>query len=509
MKKIIFPIFTLMLLVATSCKKEFFDINENPNSPTEQSITPALLLPRTLHNVGVRTATGYDYAAMWMGYWSRSGTYGQTVEPESYAITTTYQAGQWNNTSNNGWYDILTDANLMEKKAVVSGQTFYEAAAKTIKAIGFMYLVDQYNNVPYSKAFDFQGNILPAYDKGADIYADLLVQLDAAAKLFATAEVNDDIKKADIVFGGNTTLWRKLVNTQRLKLLIHESQVVTSATVTDVVSKITADGSGFLATGETASVKAGYAISDGQQNPFWNTYKVSALGVLDNYNRANNFVLNKYRSPGNAAFEDIRYQYIFSKAAIPVAGNTYYGYNYGENLPNTDPYKAANSSDVAGPGLAKSATQPQWIFTSVESLFLQAEAAQRGWLTGVAAQTAYENAVRESFIWLGVTNATATANAYIASANPLVNWAAATDKTRLIAMQRYLALPGINNFEAYVDYRRLGVPADLPLSLNPSRGTNVIPLRLQYPQNEYNYNSAVVAAEGAINPQTSTIFWDK
>jgi len=502
MKKIIYPLFTLIIFVASSCKKDFFDINENPNAPTDQSITPSLLLPRALHNVGSRMATTYDYAALWTGYWARSGSYGPSNEQESYNLTNGFQAGQWS-----GWYDNLSDINLMETKSAESGEKFYQAVAKTLKTIGFMYLVDQYNNVPYSKAFDFQGNILPAYDKGDAIYADLLVQLEAAAALFRDAEVTPGMQTADIMFGGDTELWRKFVNTQRLKLLIHESEVVPAATVTTVIAQIAADGAGYLGAGQTASVQPGYAVSDGQQNPYYNTYKSTALGVVDSYNRANNYVLNKYRSTANTVFTDIRYQYVFSRAATPLNGNIYYGYNYGEVIPNSDP-KAANSSDVAGPGLAKSATQPQWVFTSVESLFLQAEAIQRGWIPG-SPQSAFENAIVESYTWLGVPAAATTARAYIASGNPLSNYAAAPDKLRAIVMQKYLSLIGINNFEAYVDYRRLGVPTDLPLSLAPSRASNVIPLRLPYPQNEYNYNATNVAAEGTVNPQTSAIFWDK
>lgn len=499
MKKVFYSILTLLLIVSAGCKDEFFDINENPNSPTEGSITPQLILPRLLHVTSARMATSYDYAAHWTGYWSRSGTYGPTVEQESYNITNNYQTDEWTN-----WYDLLADADLMEKKAKESGQTYYEGAAKVIKSIGFMYLVDQYNNVPYSKAFDLAGNILPAYDKGDAIYADLLLQLDAAAKLFAAGSVsaNPGIETSDIMFHGDATMWRKLINTQRLKLLIRQSQVLASAPTAEL-AKITADGSGFLMSGQTASVQPSYVIDNGKQNPFWDAYKTTYAGaVADQYNRANNFVLDKFR-----ANNDVRYQYFFSKAAVPLAGKDYYGYNFGEVIPNTDP-KEANSSNVAGPGVAKSATQAQWIFTSVESMFLQAEATQRGWLAGNA-ETAYNTAVTESFVWLGVTSAAATANAYLTSGATISSYAGATDKIRLIAMQKYLALVGINNFEAYTDYRRLGVPADLPLSLAPSRGSNVIPKRLLYPQSEYNYNAANVAAEGTISAQTSTIFWDK
>jgi len=503
MKKIIYA-FTLSLLAMTGCKKSFFDINQNPNSPVEGSVTPALLLPSTLSRTAAKMATSYNYAALWMGYWARSGTYGPSAEQESYAITTNFGATQWTNT-NTGWYDILFDADIMEKKGTSSGQTFYVGAAKVIKSIGFMYLVDQFGNVPYSKAFDFQGNILPAYDKGEDIYANLLVKLDEAAKTFAAiTSTSAEIKAADVMFKGDVTKWRKLINTQRLKLLIHQSEYLSAAAVTTEIAKITADGSGFITAGNSAGVNPGYAVAKDQQNPFWGAYKTTELGaVVDDYNRANNYILGKFRNNN-----DIRYQYVFSPAATPVNNNTYYGYNYGESIPNSDP-KAINSSDVAGPGLAKSPTQDQWVFTSVESLFLQAEATQRGWLTG-SAQSAYNAAVTESFVWLGVTNATATATSYLGQdTNPLVSWSLASDKVRLIDMQKYLALAGINNFEAYVDYRRLGVPADLPLSLSPSRGSNIIPSRLLYPQSEYNTNAANVAVQGTINAQTSKIFWDK
>jgi hypothetical protein len=226
----------------------------------------------------------------------------------------------------------------------------------------------------------------------------------------------------------------------------------------------------------------------------------------DQFNRANNFLLNLYRNNN-----DIRYQYVYDAAQTPLSGNTYYGYNYGESLPNSDPYKAINSSGVGGPGLARSPGQAQWIFTSVESMFLQAEAIQRGWLPGNPL-TAYQAAVQESFIWLGVPNAVTVANAYLAQANPVVSWTLAAtpaDKIRLIALQKYIALAGINNFEAWVDYRRLGVPTNLPLSMSTSRSGYIIPLRLIYPQNEYNYNNANVTAEGSIDPQTKTVFWDK
>lgn len=514
MKRIIFSLSIACVLGFSSCSKDFFDINDNPNAPTETSMTPELLLPQIEHRTASQMATSYAIQGRWMGYWTRSGTYGASADEESYALTTSFMQTQWST-----WYDILTDADKMEKMAVVENKPFFVGQAKVIKAIGFMHLVDMYNNVPYSKAFDIVNTILPSYDKGVAIYADLLNQLDEAAKLFATAGPTEGNYKVDVIFGAIPTgeafsasqaqysqlMWRKLANTMRLKLLVHQSQIVDAATVNDVVSKITADGSGFLAAGQSANVQPGYNSSVNQDNPFYRTFKVSSLGAKDQYNRANNFMLNTYRNNN-----DPRYTRVYSAAESPIGSNTYYGYNYGEVIANNAP-QAANSSDVAGPGLAKGANQPQWLLTSVESLFLQAEATQRGWLAGNARQI-YESAVSESFVWLGLTS-TQAATYYTqvnvnGVANPVSNWDSSTDKITLIVKQKYISLTGVNNFEAWVDYRRLGVPADLPMSMYPGRGTNVIPLRLMYPTTEYVTNSANVNAEGTINGQTSKIFWD-
>ncbi|MBS7564373.1 SusD/RagB family nutrient-binding outer membrane lipoprotein [Mucilaginibacter sp. Bleaf8] len=520
MKKYLYPLFAIALLTAPSCKKSFFDINENQNSPIIDKVDPNLILPRSLQVTGARIATNFDYAAMWTGYWSRSGTYGQSIEQESYNITTSFQSGQWS-----GWYDILNDENIMEQKAKASGNTFYEAAAKTLKAIGFMYLVDQYNNVPYSKAFDIQGNLLPSYDKAENIYADLFVQLDAAAKLFKNAKTEGDlsIPKADIMFGGDTQQWRKFINTLRLKLLLHESEVVSASARQAVIAQINADGAGFIGANETAAVNPGYAVNVDQQNPFYDTYKTSPLGVLDQYNRANNYILYKYYGADGrreTADDDVRFKFVFSKVnayvededgnpvldptAGPVGGGglpwDYRGTNFGQIVSNADPYRAPNQSDVAGPGLAKSPTQDQPVITSVESLFMQAEAQQRGWISGNALETT-KDAIRESYSYLG------------APADKAEQYITSTIGTSLtveqIVYQKYLSLIGLDNFEAYVDYRRLGVPSDLPLSQNTNRLNRVIPLRLAYPQSEYQYNSANVAAQGAIDTQTSRIFWDK
>ena len=189
--------------------------------------------------------------------------------------------------------------------------------------------------------------------------------------------------------------------------------------------------------------------------------------------RANNYILGILKPT-----TDPRLSKFFNPASAPSnANDPYIGTTYG--APPNDAYNGTRTSTI-GPGLAASSSQSQWILTSVESLFLYAEAVARGWIAGDA-KTSYENAVRESFIWLGVPNAVTAANTYMAN-NMAADWANAgatvAEKVRFIVYQKYLALTGINPLEAWSDYRRLNVPTNVPLSINPQRIGSGLPVRL-------------------------------
>ncbi|MFT3751759.1 MAG: SusD/RagB family nutrient-binding outer membrane lipoprotein [Paludibacter sp.] len=243
------------------------------------------------------------------------------TDEEAYQLTTSFMTTSWSD-----MYDILKDFDVIEKNAVARNETAYEGIAKIMKSIGYMQLVDQYNNVPYSKSFNLGEYMLTPYDKGADIYAALIADLEAADALLAAAKIADnlDLESADIVFEGDLALWRKLGNTQRLRLLIHRTGLLNNAQLKTEVDKIVANGAGFLGAGETASVQPGYAKDVNKQNPFWDTYNTNDAGGLDNFNRANNFFLKLLMDNG-----DIRYTRFFLKAAAPVGGVEYAGYDFG------------------------------------------------------------------------------------------------------------------------------------------------------------------------------------
>lgn len=488
-------IYMALLLVLGSCSKNYYDINKNPNAPTEETITPELILPSALHNTGVQTAVRYGWLNNWMGYWSVSAAFAPDVEERTYNITSNFGEFNWN-----GIYNVLFDIYNTEKKSGPEDQ-FYRAAALVVKAHLFQNLVDIFGNVPYSEAFQSKQFPTPKYDKAEDIYAGLQDGLDTAVNIFEHVEISDANAHADIVYGGDVELWRKLANTLKLRLLLRQSEVVGAPTAE--LAKITTHG-GILESDESAAADPGYAGVQDKQNPYYD-----AFGSLANGNEANNFYrANNHLITILRANSDPRIAYFYAEALSPLnPANPYVGTVYGAN---SVPGASGDNYSNIGPGLAKAATQPQWILTSVESLFFKAEAIARGWLPGNA-KTAYEEAVAESFLWLGVANRAQAVTEYLKQ--PTADWANAgttiTSQVNFIVYQKYIAMAGLNPLEAWCDYRRLGIPADPGISADPARVSNVLPSRLLYPTTEYAANPENVKAQGTINQFTSKIFWDK
>lgn len=509
MNKFRISIITLgLVIVFGACKKSFFDINHDPNRPTESVVTPNLTLAAQLTTVAGRNASTYDMLNRWLGYWSASGSYSRSTVEMSYNITNTTMEGTWNNI-----YYVLGQLRSMEAKAAESNMKFYQGIAKIISAHEWGVLVDLYGDVPFTNALDLVGNIRPTYTKGEDVYKALLPMIDEGLALIKAAGSDIDIASQDILFQGNKTNWAKFANTLKLRLLIHAYKTTVFNTTSEI-AKITAEGSGFLGSGVSAMIQPGYNAD--KPNPYYANHLHNPLNgnEADNYNRANCFSLNLMQSNN-----DIRYTRFYKTTKAPVAGALYRCTSYG-----ADPKDDLNSDRTSGPGyglirVAESVftvppsttavtgiTKPMWLMTSVEAMFLVAEATARGWLAGNA-QTAYENAVRESFTYLMLT--TADANTYLAqAANPQIAWPAAgtlSEKIAVIMWQKYFALNGLQANETWTDWRRTGV-VQPPLSIAPERGNNPIPRRMLYPSGEFSYNAGNVPQ--GTSQFTSKIFWD-
>ncbi len=531
LKRIIYASSLAVLLAAGGCKKDKFDINSNPDDVTDVSVTPSVLLPGAQQTTSAIVAADWTFLNMWMGYWARSGSYQSLTEIETYKFT--------NNFENQVWNDLYANANnynIMQTKAAASGQGFYDAVGRIMKAHNFHILVDVYNNVPYFDAFKGTVAATPKFDKGVDIYKDLFKQLDTAITLLkgetASAVANPEKAVADLVYAGDNASWIRFANTLRLRMLVHlhngiaGTQVAPGIDVTEQTAKFNAaDFGGFIGAGQSAHLNPGFSGSKPQ--PFYRFYNTneSGSGSQRDFVRGNEYAIEYYKYNGDPRLNR------FYEAP---SGSAQTGIKFGTPSGDQD-LIGSKLSTVRGPGLSPNgAASRAWILTSVESLFLQAEARERNLITASTAKILLTSAVRESFVWLdakypNVRNAantadsivytpTTSADRYIANneSYPDVDYDAAGGGLFTILSQKWFALNSIAPYEIWTDYRRtdyvLGVPVGYdpgpPISVDPANTTTTIPKRLLYPQSEYSYNAANVAAEGTINVFTNKIFWD-
>jgi hypothetical protein len=494
-----FSIMILLLAVMavsnSGCKKGFLDVNSDPNRVTDANITPELLFPQAAHGAGVMQANGrLNFLENWMGYWSPAGDYSLDQTETSYLIDQSFGNGLWLN-----YYDVLFDLYTTKVKALANNNNLLAGASMILSARLYQDVVDIYGDVPYSQAFQNGKYLQPTYDKGKDVYAALQVSLDTAIA-YMNSPVTNSFKTTDIVNKGNTTKWIKFANTLKLRLCIHQSEVAGFNPATEI-AKIVKNG-GVLHAGETVAVNPGYINSTNKQSPFYADFGLTPGGVdASSVVRANDYFVKLLTSTSDPR--------LFRFYMLPAGGGTsIVGTVYGVGPTGVNADLTGAKTSKPGPGLARDATQDQWIFTSFESMFLEAEAIARGWMTGNA-QNATSAAIKESFAWLAVPSADSAATAYMTN-NPIANWANAgttvATQAKFIAYQKYIALCGTDPVEAWSDLRRLNM---IPNSLYTSKnaGSNALPIRLLYPSSETSTNAANVKAEGTISQFTSKIFW--
>ncbi len=511
----------LMIAAVTGCSKKKFDINSNPDDVTDVSVSASVLLPGAQQETSSIIAREFWFLEWWMGHGARSGSYQSLNEEETYKFTNDFHVAVWNSL-----YSNANNYNLVIKKAAETGGGTYEAIGRIMKSHNFQILTDIYGNIPYTEAFQGTAAPTPKYDKSIDIYKGIFDDLDAAIALLQDADATDpaknpDIAVADLVYAGNTTRWIQFANTLRLRMLVHLYNGTTTQTVApgiDVaaqVAKITQNGEGFLEAGQSAHLNPGF--SGTKPNPYYRFYHTNEAGSGSQRDqlRASEYGIDYYGWDGDPRV---------GKFYVAPAGGVHKGIPFGTPSGGTAPL-GDQLSTIRGTGLIPNgAASRAWILTSVESLFLQAEARHRNIITtGPTADSLIRFAVRESFVWLNLTANQANAYIYGNRDYPDVDYGAASlDPGVLppggiytILSQKWFALNMIAPYELWTDWRRTNIVYGVgggfdpgpTISVDPNAGT-VIPVRLFYPQNEYNYNAANVGAEGTINVLTGKLFWD-
>lgn len=428
MKKKIFLISALTVGLGLASCDSYLDINYDPNSPSEENVTTSMIMPGAEMAIAVHYG---QYLRTVGGYFAEH--YAQQFGTSNYLDYSrfTMSATRSSRTYTELYQKALNNLQNVADRAAAEGDRGSVLAATVLRAWVFQTLVDCYGEVPYTEALNPE-ILTPHYDDGQTVYEGLLAELDAA---LVGVEAADEVCDNFLFPNQTANSWIQLANAVKLKLLMRMSGV------RDVQSEVAA----LVAENNfpTADVAWANCWSDNaeKRNPFYT--EEFAPGVQQNV-VANLALVNTMQvrdALGNITYTDPRLAVYFSPN---VTSGTYEGSISGAQYTGTQVY---NANYWCRPNIVYNS--PVYLITVSEVEFFLAEYYARYGSAGDAA-THYAAAVEASFATAGVDGA-----ADYLEHNPYDS----SNYAECIGVAKWVALAGVNNYEAWCEVRRLGYPA--------------------------------------------------
>lgn len=458
----------LFLSIFSACKKDYFDINTNPNSPADA--TEKELLPSAQAAIALVVGNNFQiFGGLWGQYWTQSPSSSQYKTIEQYSPASNDFDRPWKAL----YADALQDLKAIKIKATAGNKPYYVGIAKVLEAYTYQLLTDNFGDVPFSEALKAESGILsPRYDAQARIYDGIFTLLDEAViQLNATSDFHPETD--DLIFGGDIDLWIKFANTLKLRAALRIAYVDPGKSQTKI-SELANSQALFLEEGE--EVKINYSSTGGNSNPLYSSI-VDLSGVQ---NLVASATAVNYLSNNNSPLIDAFYAPASNGSQIGIQQGAY-------QLPAGTP--VSKPSSLVGGNYAdpSSALAPVKIMTGYESLFLQSEAVARGWLAGDAIDL-YERGITENFVSYGFINTDATT--YYAQTDIAFPASGTLEqKIESIITQKWIAMCGNEGDEGWIEWRRTGYPSFFTISVNSIIGAGRLPQRFFYPSSEVTRNA--------------------
>ncbi|MDB5287478.1 MAG: SusD/RagB family nutrient-binding outer rane lipoprotein [Mucilaginibacter sp.] len=514
----------------TGCTKNFDAVNTNPDKTTASLFNPNYLMSQSQFQF---SQTGYDqllFQSMWVQ--GLSSTFGYYSNGDKYVLGgsgTNYYSRTWNR-----GYGALTLVD--EMKNLAKGKPEYsnlDNCGSILRVLYIQRITDLYGDAPYSQEGQAKAGITtPVFDKQQAIYTDMLSQLETAT---AALDASKAGPTADLFYGGDVAKWKRLGYSLMLRVAMRLTKV-DPATAQKYAEKAYAGGT-MSSIADNAKVLGdnanGYANDNANALLVADDFReVRWAKTLIDYLKSTNdprvsAIAEIAAGNGKAANED-RSTPGINTASLQIGMPNGYDLNgsttdisKAPGYPGATP--AANSTDASAP-LGKYSrprllvyadrNSANIIFTYGESELLLAEAATRGWATGVAA-THYANALTADMQTLAQLNASPIAvvdpagiATYVAT-HPLVPATA----LQQINTEYWVETCATFNFnETFANWRRSGFPVLTPVAYPGQYTSGTIPRRMPYPitlaqTNSANYQAAVTSIGG--DNFTTRVWWDK
>lgn len=443
------------VLLQVSCSKEVFTkSNENPNAPP--TVTPGNILP------GVETNLAYTQGGDIARYTSlitqqAVGFSRQSAAYYTYIFTSTDFDSPWGNM----YTAVLGNNKDLINKADAAGYNVYSGIGRIILAYSLQLIVDEWGDVPYTEALQAEvlqgtGNTHPVYNSAQSLYDTIESLIDVAITQLSSADPGGQVPGTDdLVYGGDAALWVKFGHAIKARLLIHQSK----------------EDASFATKALDEAALSFEDISESAQFQF---------GTAE-------------------TFANPVYEFNEQRGDIDYGAGNYADLLTGLNDPRLGYTSDPTYSDAQGYGVGDyygNINGHVEFITYDELQFIKAEATLRATGNYATAQIYYQNGIRASMEKFGIADS--VIDAYIAEQG-ILPITGIDDAIAAVATQAYIDL--YLNPEAWTTWRRTGYP-----QLTPTAGSNGVPRRFLYPQNEYSLNAANVPPATLFSP---LLFWDK
>jgi hypothetical protein len=527
-------IFALLLTVTllTRCDN-FEEMNQDPTTST--NMDPNFMLPTIQLELSGGTfetlRNGFVYSGHWMQHWT--GEYASTEFGGKGKRNNDYMTALWISQYPR---EIKNVVDMVESTMGDATKANINGVARIMKVLIFSRLTDLHGDLPYFDAAKgyYNGTFTPKYDRQEEIYSHFFTELDAAVKAM---DASKDAITNDYYFEGDVDKWKKFGNSLRLRLAMRLTKVnlakaqaeaeaaialgvMTGNEDMAVMKHVRTEWGGITSGGNATSYSFMNSQVEGDRSLFricttFVDYLVShndprlrlyAGSYLPEANRPTDItdeVLAEVGNYGDMALEPGRFTYEANQFGPPVTIIV-----DGEDVEVTKEFQCLQPSTYI------SAIEAPFIMMSYAEVELwMAEAAFRNWNTGSTAAEHFAKALDAGVKQMTVYGAPAVDQTVIddfVDDNPLEPG----EELEQINAELWVNF-ALNGQEAYANWRRTGLPNITYPDLYPAENdsNHEIPRRMQYPQEEFDYNAANVQEAlsrlpGGKDEWTSRVWWD-
>ena len=457
--RILLSIFLISSIAFTGCKKDWLDVNKDPE--TTASADPELLLygAQTEYSTNRTTEIGLS-GSMWSQMWASGASAGVFRNPERYIFSIFTTGNTWRSHYVNSQKNLKFAIELAENPEVGTPNPRVAAQCKIMSSLIFYTTTILWGDVPYTQAID-ENVDNPRFDSQEDILNGLIADLDEAIAQIDAAELDPDSPAAadDFYYGGDMAQWKAFARSLkfRILLLMVDADPSKQAEITTMLAE------GGMIASNNDNVEFGYYNESGHQNPNWNVLNTFAGGQNFFYFASVTTVetMKKYNDPRLPVYFDLGTDTTGYKGVYPG-----------------DVRDLEKDSKISLNVVTPDA--PERVYTYTEQLFLEAEAEFR-FGSVATADAKMRAAITNSMQYWGVSQT--DIDAYLLAIPNLATQTPAAG-LQLIAEQSWISYID-KPIEAWTMWRRLEFPA---LNLPTGAALGDFVRRLPYPPDELSAN---------------------